>query len=233
MTQNVGRSTPPDVAHRGAAALVEVRRSAKRRRTVTAYREGERIVVLMPARFSSAEERRWVDDMVARLSRRERRQLSGSRRSDAALAERAAELSREYLDGRAVPASIRWVDNMTTRWGSCTTVDRTIRISSRLRRMPGWVVDYVIVHELTHLLVADHDADFWALVARYRRTERARGFLEGAVFDRAAFDGAEVDGAEVDGADEPAGRSTPRELLGADCARPAAGPSAVPGQSLW
>jgi hypothetical protein len=45
--------------------------------------------------------------------------------------------------------------------------------------MPEYVVDYVLVHELVHLLEPGHDARFWSLVARYPRAERARGFLEG------------------------------------------------------
>jgi len=47
---------------------VEVRRSARRRRTVTAYRDGGRVVVCLPARFSKAEERRWIDTMLQRLA---------------------------------------------------------------------------------------------------------------------------------------------------------------------
>jgi hypothetical protein len=43
------------------APVVEVRRSARRRRTVAAYREGERVVVLIPSQFSRAEESAWVD----------------------------------------------------------------------------------------------------------------------------------------------------------------------------
>ena len=77
------------------------------------------------------------------------------------------------------PATVRWVPPMRTRWASCTPVDGTIRISERLRDAPGWVVDYVLVHELAHLLEPGHDARFWAWVHRYPRTERAIGYLEG------------------------------------------------------
>jgi hypothetical protein len=68
---------------------------------------------------------------------------------------------------------------MRTRWASCTPADGTIRISERLREAPSWVVDYVLVHELAHLLEPGHDAPFWAWVHRYPRTERAMGYLEG------------------------------------------------------
>jgi predicted metal-dependent hydrolase len=162
----------------GAGNVVEVRRSARRRRTVTAYRELGRTVVLIPAAFSPAEERRWVAQMVAKLQTREerrRRSLGG----DSELMARARALSAAHLDGLAEPASVRWVDNQHRRWGSCTPADRSIRLSSRLRAMPDYVVDYVLVHELVHLLEPGHDEPFWALVARYPRAERARGFLEG------------------------------------------------------
>ena len=141
--------------------VVEVRRSARRRRTVTAYREQGRTVVLIPAAFSPAEERRWVAQMVAKLQTREerrRRSLGG----DEELMARARALSAAHLDGLAEPASVRWVDNQQRRWGSCTPADRSIRLSSRLRSMPEYVVDYVLVHELVHLLEPGHDERFWA-----------------------------------------------------------------------
>jgi predicted metal-dependent hydrolase len=156
---------------------VEVRRSARRRRTVSAYRDGERVVVLIPAQFSGAEEREWVDRMVARLSARERRE-----HTDEALYERAVRLAERYLPEHPVaaqPASVRWVRNQNGRWGSCTPADRSIRISERIQSFPDWVIDYVIIHELAHLIVANHNAQFWALVARFPRAERARGYLEG------------------------------------------------------
>jgi predicted metal-dependent hydrolase len=166
-------------------ADVEVRRSARRRRTVTAYRELGRTVVLIPAAFSPAEERRWVAQMVAKLQTREerrRRSLGG----DTELMTRARALSAAHLDGAAQPLSVRWVDNQHRRWGSCTPADGSIRLSTRLRTMPEYVVDYVLVHELVHLIEPGHDERFWALVARYPRAERARGFLEGVELANAA-----------------------------------------------
>ncbi len=183
----------PDPSHGPASAAgpVEVRRSARRRRTVTAYRESGRTVVLIPAAFTPAEERRWVAQMVAKLqTREERRRRSAG--GDEELMSRARALSQAHLDGAAQPASVRWVDNQQRRWGSCTPADGSIRLSSRLRSMPSYVVDYVLVHELAHLLEAAHDARFWALVARYPRAERARGFLEGVESARA--DGAPTTG---------------------------------------
>jgi predicted metal-dependent hydrolase len=154
---------------------VEVRRSRRRRRTVSAYWEGDRIIVLIPAAMSKAQEREWVQTMVARLAKKKRRRA----RSDQDLLRRAGELSDLYLGGLARPETVRWVENQKSRWGSCTPADRSIRLSSRLQTMPGWVVDYVLVHELTHLIEPGHDAKFWSWVDRYPKTERAKGYLLG------------------------------------------------------
>src|SRR5512147_2222922 len=154
---------------------VEVRRSKRRRRTVSAYRDGDRIVVMIPASLSRAEEAEWVETMVARLEKSERRR----RPTDEVLLQRALGLSDRYLGGLATPESVRWVENQKSRWGSCTPGDRTIRLSARLRGMPPWVIDYVLVHELAHLLEPGHDARFWAWVDRYPQAERAKGYLLG------------------------------------------------------
>lgn len=159
-------------------APVEVRRSARRVRTVTAFRENGRTVVAIPARFTVAQEREWVRRMVSKLEAQDRRR----RPSDERLAERAAELSRRYLGGQARPVSVAWSSNQGRRWGSCTPSEGTIRISDRVRGMPPWVLDYVLVHELAHLVHHGHGPDFWAAVGAYPRTERARGFLEGYAF---------------------------------------------------
>lgn len=154
---------------------VEVRRSKRRRRTVSAYRDGDRVVVMIPASLSRKEEAEWVETMLARLERSERRRKP----SDAALLKRATSLSDRYLGGLALPESVRWVDNQESRWGSCTPGDRTIRLSARLQGMPSWVIDYVLVHELAHLVEAHHNARFWGWVDRYPHAERAKGYLIG------------------------------------------------------
>jgi predicted metal-dependent hydrolase len=161
----------------GLTVAIEVRRSQRRRRTVSAYRDGERIVVLIPARFTRAQEAEWVAKMVARLDAT--RPATRRRATDAGLATRAAELSGRYLEGRARPLSVRWVSNMRQRWASCTPSDGTIRLSDTLKALPLWVQDYVLLHELAHLLVPGHGPQFWALVNRYPRSERARGYLDG------------------------------------------------------
>jgi predicted metal-dependent hydrolase len=184
MPYGVARNTNLTSSRYGRAVVqdlpttVEVRRSRRRTATVSAYRDGERTIVAIPARFSRAQEREWVAKMLARLEDKERRR----RPSDDELLGRAQELSAKYLEGRARPTSVRWSQNQGRRWGSCTLVDGSIRISTRVQGMPSWVLDYVLLHELAHLLHAGHGPDFWKLLERYPRTNRARGFLEGVSF---------------------------------------------------
>ncbi len=164
------------------AVAVEVRRSRRRTRTVTAFRERDTIVVVIPQQMSRADERSFVDSMVAKVLAREAR--TAAPRGDADLRARAAELSARHLrpaTGREppTPADVRWVANQQRRWGSCTPATGVIRLSSRLRSMPSWVVDYVLVHELAHLVEPRHSATFWRLVARYPDADRAKGYLEG------------------------------------------------------
>jgi predicted metal-dependent hydrolase len=164
-----------------AASKVEVRRSARRRRTISAYREGDRTIVLLPARMSRAEEARWVDVMLERLAKQERRSAGRAARGDVDLGQRAEELSRQFLGGVPKPASVRWVSNQGSRWGSCTPVDGTIRLSDRMATMPSWVIDYVLVHELAHLIEFGHGPRFHRLVDAFPKAERARGYLLGVI----------------------------------------------------
>lgn len=148
--------------------LVEVVRSRKRRKTISAREVDGVIRVSIPATMSKADEAKWVDEMVRRFQRK-------ASSSEVDLAERAAALATRYRLPQ--PESIRWVSNQASRWGSCTPVDRSVRISDRLSEFPLWVLDYVLVHELAHLVVPSHNAEFKALVNRYPKAERALGYL--------------------------------------------------------
>lgn len=147
---------------------VQVIRSARRRKTVSARRVDGVVRVSIPATMSRADEERWVAEMVRRLD------CSATTRG-IELNDRAAQLADRY--GLPHPTSIRFVDNQELRWGSCTPSEGTIRISSKLATEPDWVLDYVLVHELAHLVVPGHGRKFWDVVARYPRAERARGWL--------------------------------------------------------
>jgi hypothetical protein len=148
---------------------------------VSAYRQGESIVVLVPQAISAAEEERLVEQMVRRVLERETR--GGSALGDGELAARAAALSERHLGPSVgsvpMPRSVRWVSNQNSRWGSCTLGTADIRLSDRLQQMPSWVVDYVLLHELTHLVEVNHTGRFWTLVSAYPEAARARGYLEG------------------------------------------------------
>lgn len=153
---------------------VQVVRSPRRRKTISAEQRGGTIVVRVPAGMAAEEERAWVSRMVDRLTRRER-----TRRLNAAGAlERAAErLNRRHFGGRLRWASIRYVPNQRSRFGSCTPEDASIRISDRVASLPDWVRDYVVMHELAHLVDPSHSPRFRELVDRFPRAERARGYL--------------------------------------------------------
>lgn len=167
-----------------AEADYEVRASRRRTRTMTAFREGGRIVVVVPARMSAADRNKHVPPLVARLLEREAK----APRGDAALTARAAALHARYLEPLVGPApefGVRWVSNQRTRWGSCTAATGEIRLSDRLRSMPEWVVDSVLVHELAHLHVASHNADFRRLENTFPDKARAEAFLAGVQHARA------------------------------------------------
>ena len=155
------------------AFLVEVRRSTKRRKTIEAYRKGDTIIVAIPARMSKREEERVVAEMVSKLGKDDLRLTSTE------LMSRALELNTLYLGDKATPSRVEWSSRMERIWGSCTIEDRAIRLSNRLDDAPRYALDYILLHELVHLIVAGHGPDFKALLSVYPQLERAEGYLEG------------------------------------------------------
>ena len=150
-------------------------RKERRRRSISAFRQGGVIEIHIPAKMSKRQELEIIPEMIAMVLRREGR----SRKTDLQLLEIGMELLAKYLpDFDVAPASINW-RNMSERWGSCTTVDRTIRISDRLIGAPNYVLNYIIFHELIHLKIPGHDQDFYNYLNRFTDQQKCEAFLEG------------------------------------------------------
>jgi predicted metal-dependent hydrolase len=152
---------------------VKIIRSEKRKKTVSARVVDGVLQVRAPAHLSDAE----LAPIVSQLEDRLKRRAKKHKLDDGLLQRRARELNRTYLNGEAEWTSIRWVTNQTKRAGSCTPSTGAIRISHRVAEMPAFVRDYVIIHELVHLLEPNHSPRFWQLVNQFPKTERARGYL--------------------------------------------------------
>lgn len=156
-----------------ARGEIEVRRSAKRKKTVAVSKEIETYVLRTPVRYSVENNIRSLTDLFNRLSARDHS-------SAADLAALADEMSERYFAGRLRPASIRWVTNQNlSRWASTTTSTGDIRISHRLQTVPRWVLETVVVHELVHLQIGPHSKEFHALANRHPRQADAKLYLEG------------------------------------------------------
>lgn len=153
---------------------VVITRSARRRKTLSARWVDGVVKVAVPAGMSPQAEADAVHALVQKMVRRRANEAD-----QGALERRAHRLNRSYFEGLATPAEIRWVTNQQARWGSCDSGRRTIRISDAVQGMPDWVVDAVVVHELAHLVEADHGPAFKALVQRYPRYADAMVFLSG------------------------------------------------------
>lgn len=147
---------------------VDIIRSERRRRTLSARLVDGRLEVRVPAGMNPDEETRLVDEVLERARRRITSAQVDIRR-------RASELAIEYRLPQ--PSRVEWSSRQMKRWGSCSPDDRSIRISNRLAEVPPWVLDSVLIHELAHLVVGGHGPEFRRLVDRYRMTERATGYL--------------------------------------------------------
>jgi predicted metal-dependent hydrolase len=154
---------------------IVVIRSKRRKKNISAYRAGGRIVVSIPARMSRADERAMVPEMVAKI----RAQEAATTMSEGALADRIDQLLREFAPEITIrPSDVSW-RAMRERWGSCTSVDRSIRISDRLKGAPAHALDYVLFHEAIHLEISDHGAGFKEILERFPYSDVASAYLDG------------------------------------------------------
>ncbi len=173
---------------------IQIIRSRRRRKTVSARVVDGRLVVRAPHALPEAELRRLAERLRERILRRRRRHELARREDLGCVFDR---LNRAYFDGRLAVASIGYSMTQKRRYGSCNPAARTIRISHRLAALPPWVRDYVVVHEMAHLLEPGHGPAFRALVDRFPLAERARGFLLAKEFDEEADQPGPVPGEPV------------------------------------
>ncbi len=152
---------------------IEIIRSVRRKNTVEAKFVKEKLLIYLPASMSESDEKKWVDKMITWGERyKKRKELNNNDK----LLERSRKLNKKYFNGN-LEFSIKFVTNQKNRFGSCTIRTKSIRISDRLAKMPQWVQDYVIIHELAHILYPNHSKKFWEKVNQYKYAERARGYL--------------------------------------------------------
>jgi predicted metal-dependent hydrolase len=152
---------------------IKIIRSAKRAKTVSARTVHGVLEILAPAHLSDAE----LQPIIAQLQTRIQKRAQKQHLDDSELTRIATRLNKQYFHNKLQWQSITWSTRQDKRYGSCTPVLQTMRISHRIATMPHFVKAYVVMHELAHLLEANHGPRFWKLVNQYPHTERARGYL--------------------------------------------------------
>ena len=170
------------LAPRDSKLNYEIRRSKRRKKSVGAFRENGKTIIVAPMRMSLTEIHVYAEELVSKLDGHYEKLASNE-----LLEMRAKYLVSNYLDidvltTHHVPVSISWVTNQNSRWGSCTPSDGKIRISHRLQGMPQYVIDAVLLHELIHLIVPDHSEKFYEYLAKFDEYKLAKEFLAGYSF---------------------------------------------------
>jgi predicted metal-dependent hydrolase len=152
---------------------IQIIRSPTRRKTIQSKIKDEILFIYLPDGLSDKEEDHWINTMIDKNKKRTNQQGS---KSDDFLQKRANELNKKFFESK-LNFQIKYVSNQKSKFGSCTPNNKKIRISERIASMPHWVQDYVIIHELAHLIHPNHSKKFWNLVNQYKYVERAKGYL--------------------------------------------------------
>jgi predicted metal-dependent hydrolase len=153
---------------------IKVIRSPDRKKTIQAKMIGETLMIYLPSGLHRDEEGKLIEKMKQKIEKK-RQNIQANK--DDYLKRRFDDFNRIYFGGKLKVNSIEFVSNQRCVRGSCTPSKGTIRISHKLLEMPKWVLDYVIMHEMSHLLYPNHSKAFWNKVGEYKYAERARGFL--------------------------------------------------------
>jgi predicted metal-dependent hydrolase len=147
--KNARNHLPKDILLlRGNAVRVEIKEEPGRLSRARIEEKGDRLFIYLPVGKSSAAPivlERWLRDL--------------------ARSEIEAEVAQQARRMRQNPRSIA-IRDQKTRWGSCST-SGTLSFNWRLIMVPPTVMQYVVIHELAHMSVPNHSADFWQVVGQY------------------------------------------------------------------
>ncbi len=154
---------------------VELRRSKRARRwRIEITPRGPRMTVpeRMPGREVDAvleQHRAWIEEELGRRVHVLGLDGAGLTEADgrALVAERAALIAAREAAAIGATFARVMVRDQRTRWGSCSTTG-TLSFNWRLALAPPEVLDYIVVHEVCHLLEHNHGPGFWALVTERR-----------------------------------------------------------------
>jgi len=153
---------------------IKIIRSRRRKRTVSARMNKDILVVNAPAWLPEERLGKIVADFTSKFEKKRIKEELDKKQS---LPEIAARLNNRYFGNKLKINSIEYVTGQRSKFGCCDYRSAAIRISHRIGLMPEWVRDYVIIHEMAHLIEPNHGSLFWDIVSRYKLTERARGYL--------------------------------------------------------
>jgi len=152
---------------------IQIIRSSKRQKTIQSRIVENVLRIYLPENLTNIEEEKWIKIMV---DKNNDRKLKKEINTNNLLQKRANELNKKFFKNN-LNFKIKFVSNQTSKFGSCTPKTKMIRISDKVATMPQWVQDYVIIHELAHLIHPNHSKNFWSKVNKYRYVERAKGYL--------------------------------------------------------
>lgn len=159
---------------------VKIIRSQRRRRTVSARLVKDTLLVNAPLMLPRIRLDRIIEGFKVKF---EKKKLKEELKKSESLADIAVRLNARYFTNQLKINSIEYAANQNHKFGCCNYRTARIRISHRVGFMPDWVRDYVIIHEMAHLIEPNHSREFWIIVSRYKLAERARGFLLAAGTD--------------------------------------------------
>jgi len=153
---------------------IAVKKSTKRKKTIQARIRNGLMEVVTPANISQERLNKVIENFKRRFEKRTKEALLNKENK---LMKRAQELNKRYFDSKLKIKSIRYSARQTKKFGVAYTKRGAIIINGCLKKMPPWVEDYVIIHELSHLIHPNHSKEFWQAVKKYPKAERAIGYL--------------------------------------------------------